>query len=75
MTWDEPEGSLLEVIEMIWSLNKLADPVGATWGPGGLRAPTRTYWGWNANGAKKIALPKDWEQKLAGVSGRNAQAS
>ncbi len=43
--------------EMIWSLNKLADPVGATWGPGGLRAPTRTYWGWNANGAKKITFP------------------
>jgi pimeloyl-ACP methyl ester carboxylesterase len=43
--------------EMIWSLNKLADPVGAIWGPGGLRAPTRTYWGWNANGAKKIAFP------------------
>ncbi|MGE0038648.1 MAG: alpha/beta fold hydrolase [Xanthobacteraceae bacterium] len=43
--------------ELIASLNKLADPVGATWGPGGLRAPTRTYWGWNANSAKKIALP------------------
>ena len=43
--------------ELIASLNKLADPVGATWGPGGLRAPTRTYWGWNANAAKKIALP------------------
>jgi pimeloyl-ACP methyl ester carboxylesterase len=42
---------------VIASLNKLADPVGATWGPGGLRAPTRTYWGWNANAAKKIALP------------------
>ena len=43
--------------ELIASLNKLADPVGATWGPGGLRAPTRTYWGWNANAAKKITLP------------------
>jgi pimeloyl-ACP methyl ester carboxylesterase len=43
--------------EMIWSLNRLADPVGATWGPGGLRAPTRTYWGWNANAAQKIAAP------------------
>ncbi|MGH8639586.1 MAG: alpha/beta fold hydrolase, partial [Burkholderiales bacterium] len=43
--------------ELIWSLTKLADPVAATWGPGGVRAPTRTYWGWNANGAKKITLP------------------
>ena len=41
--------------EMIWGLNPLADPVAANWGPGGLRAPTRTYWGWNANGARKIA--------------------
>ena len=43
--------------EMISSLNALADPVGATWGPGGLRAPTRTYWGWNAASAKKITIP------------------
>ena len=32
-------------------------PLGATWGSGGLRAPTRTYWGWNANAAKKITVP------------------
>jgi pimeloyl-ACP methyl ester carboxylesterase len=43
--------------EMISALNQLADPIGATWGPGGLRAPTRTYWGWNAASAKKIKLP------------------
>jgi pimeloyl-ACP methyl ester carboxylesterase len=43
--------------EMIWALNQLADPVAAQWGPGGLRAPSRTYWGWNANGAKKIEFP------------------
>ena len=43
--------------EMISGLNQLADPVAANWGPGGLRAPTRTYWGWNANAAKKIAAP------------------
>ena len=43
--------------EMIWGLNLLADPVAANWGPGGLRAPSRTYWGWNANGAKKITFP------------------
>ena len=43
--------------EMISALNQLVDPIGATWGPGGLRAPTRTYWGWNANGAKKVQIP------------------
>ena len=43
--------------EYIWKLNIDHDPVGATWGTGGLRAPTRTYWGWNANSAKKITVP------------------
>lgn len=43
--------------EYIWALNKDHDPLGATWGSGGLRAPTRTYWGWNANAAKKITVP------------------
>jgi pimeloyl-ACP methyl ester carboxylesterase len=43
--------------DIIAALNQLADPLGATWGPGGLRAPTRTYWGWNANGAKKVQMP------------------
>lgn len=45
------------VPDMIAALNQLADPLGATWGPGGLRAPTRTYWGWNANGARKVQIP------------------
>ena len=43
--------------EYIWNLNVAHDPLGATWGPGGLRAPTRTYWGWNANAAAKIKVP------------------
>ncbi len=43
--------------EYIWNLNVAHDPVGATWGPGGLRAPTRTYWGWNAKSAAKIKVP------------------
>ncbi len=43
--------------EYIWALNKDHDPLGATWGSGGLRAPTRTYWGWNATAAKKITVP------------------
>ncbi len=41
----------------IWNLNADCDPVGATWGPGGLRAPTRTYWGWNAKAAAIIHAP------------------
>ncbi len=43
--------------EYIWKLNTEHDPVGATWGPGGLRAPTRSYWGWNAKAANKIKVP------------------
>jgi pimeloyl-ACP methyl ester carboxylesterase len=43
--------------EYIWKLNIDHDPVGATWGTGGLRAPTRTYWGWNAASARKITVP------------------
>jgi pimeloyl-ACP methyl ester carboxylesterase len=43
--------------EYIWNLNVEHDPVGATWGAGGLRAPTRTYWGWNAKSAAKITVP------------------
>jgi pimeloyl-ACP methyl ester carboxylesterase len=43
--------------DMIWKMNIDADPIGATWGTGGLRAPTRTYWGWNANSARKITVP------------------
>lgn len=43
--------------EMIWAMNKDHDALAAQWGNGGLRAPTRTYWGWNANTAKKITVP------------------
>jgi pimeloyl-ACP methyl ester carboxylesterase len=43
--------------EFIAAQNQLADPTGAVWATGGLRAPTRTYWGWNANGAKKVQVP------------------
>jgi pimeloyl-ACP methyl ester carboxylesterase len=43
--------------EHIWELSKPQDPVGMTWGPGVLRAPTRTYWGWNTDTAKKLKLP------------------
>lgn len=43
--------------EIVWKLNVEHDALGATWGPGGLRAPTRTYWGWNAKGAGAITVP------------------
>jgi pimeloyl-ACP methyl ester carboxylesterase len=43
--------------EHIWQLSKVHDPQGMTWGPGVMRAPTRTYWGWNAEEAKKIRIP------------------
>lgn len=43
--------------DVLWKLNLDADPIGATWGPGGLRAPTRTYWGWTAKAAARIKVP------------------
>ncbi len=43
--------------DLIWALNAEHDKVAAQWGPGGLRAPTRTYWGWNATAAAKIQVP------------------
>ena len=41
----------------IWMLNVEHDQLGATWGSGGLRAPTRSYWGWNARAAQKLTMP------------------
>ena len=43
--------------ERIWELSKQHDPLGMTWGPGVMRAPTRTYWGWNAEEAQRIKVP------------------
>jgi len=42
--------------DRIWELSKQHDPLGMTWGPGVLRAPTRTYWGWNAEEAQRIKI-------------------
>ena len=43
--------------DLIWELSRAADPLGMTWGPGVLRAPTRTYWGWNTEAGRKIKIP------------------
>jgi pimeloyl-ACP methyl ester carboxylesterase len=43
--------------DRIWQLSKQHDPFGMTWGPGVMRAPTRTYWGWNTEEAKRIKVP------------------
>ena len=45
------------VMDAIWRQRLVSDPVGAEWGPGGLRAPSRTYWGWNARAAGRIDVP------------------
>lgn len=45
------------VMDAIWHQTFLSDPIGATWGPGGLRAPGRTYWGWNARAVRTIEAP------------------
>lgn len=43
--------------DRIWELSKQHDPLGMSWGPGVMRAPTRTYWGWNTEEAKRIKVP------------------
>jgi pimeloyl-ACP methyl ester carboxylesterase len=43
--------------DIIAALNVEHDRLASQWGPGGLRAPTRTYWGWNAKGAGRITVP------------------
>ena len=45
------------VPDMVWLLQKQSDELGASWGPGVLRAPTRTYWGWNDDNAGTIRVP------------------
>lgn len=45
------------IADVVWNLSLDEDPVAAKWGPGGLRAPNRTYWGWNAKSAAKIKVP------------------
>jgi pimeloyl-ACP methyl ester carboxylesterase len=45
------------ITERIWELSKQHDKGGMNWGPGVMRAPTRTYWGWNAEEAKRIKAP------------------
>ena len=47
--------------DVIWAMNLEFDPVGATWGPGVVRTPTREMhplgWGWNAELAAKVQAP------------------
>lgn len=43
------------IFEAVWRAGTEADPVGAAWG--GLRGPTRSYWGWTARGAAALAVP------------------
>jgi pimeloyl-ACP methyl ester carboxylesterase len=45
------------VPELVWLLSIERDSLGASWGPGVLRAPVRTYWGWNATNAGTINVP------------------
>jgi pimeloyl-ACP methyl ester carboxylesterase len=43
--------------DAVWTQAMAGDPVGASWGPGGLRAPTGSWWGWSADAAAKIRVP------------------
>jgi pimeloyl-ACP methyl ester carboxylesterase len=40
--------------DVIWATNMKFDPVGATWGPGVVRARSATSWGWNSKMAAKV---------------------
>lgn len=41
--------------DLSWRLCMESDPLGAVWG--GLRGPTRSYWGWNAATTARITQP------------------
>jgi pimeloyl-ACP methyl ester carboxylesterase len=43
------------IFDAVWRAGAEADPVGARWG--GLRGPSRSYWGWTARGAARLNLP------------------
>jgi pimeloyl-ACP methyl ester carboxylesterase len=43
--------------DVIWAMNMAFDPLGATWGPGVVRARTQTSWGWNASMAARVQAP------------------
>ncbi|MBT4007322.1 MAG: alpha/beta fold hydrolase [Rhodospirillales bacterium] len=43
------------LFDIVWRAGAEADPIGAQWG--GLRGPTRTYWGWTRNGASRFSIP------------------
>ena len=46
-----------EMKDVIWREMMASDPVGAQWGDGVMRAPVRSYWGWNRRAAQRIAAP------------------
>jgi pimeloyl-ACP methyl ester carboxylesterase len=43
--------------ELVWQSLMKTDPVGATWGPGVVRAPMRSYWAWNKKAAQALNTP------------------
>lgn len=45
------------VQELVWQSLMATDPVGASWGPGVVRAPMRSYWGWNKKAAQTLTMP------------------
>ena len=52
------DGQLEEgLFDLIWADSMKTDEIGASWGEGCLRAPGRTYWGWNAVNAVTIKVP------------------
>ena len=46
-----------EMKDVVWRAMMESDPVGASWGAGCMRAPTRSDWGWNRDAAQRITVP------------------
>jgi pimeloyl-ACP methyl ester carboxylesterase len=59
--WDRqtgcPDQSERIVRDTVWSEMLASDPVGATWGPGGRRAPNTANWGWTPAVVGRTMVP------------------
>jgi pimeloyl-ACP methyl ester carboxylesterase len=45
------------ISDIVWMQSMETDRLGATWGPGGVRSPSHTYWGFREPVAKRITCP------------------
>lgn len=43
---EDPGQVAAGAIDAVWALHRASDPLGATWGVGGMRSPSFVHWGW-----------------------------